>query len=142
MKTYEHRGPSVKNMRLLRLFAVLFDAALCLILGIGIFILMWLCLGLKLSEIVRSPWQIILDSSAMYMTLFFFKDIFGRSIGKAIFGLYIVERDTDRRAPFNKRFFRNFSLMLFPIEGAALLISETNTRIADKLFEIEVVAKK
>ncbi len=30
---------------------------------------------------------------------------------------------------------------MFPLEGIAVLISETNTRIADKLLEIEVVRK-
>lgn len=142
MKTYEHKGPATKNMAVKRLFSVLLDAVLCFVLGAGAFIIMWLCFGLEISEIVLSPWQIIRDSSTFYLTLFFFKDIFGRSIGKTIFGLYIVERDTDEKAALSKRLFRNFSLMLFPLEGIALLISETNTRIADKLFEIEVVEKK
>ncbi len=142
MKTYEHMGPATKNMAVKRLLSVLFDAVLCFVLGAGAFIIMWLCFGFEISEIILSPWQIIRDSSTFYLTLFFLKDIFGRSIGKVLFGLYIVEKGTDEKAGLSKRFFRNFSLMLFPLEGIALLISETNTRVADKLFEIEVVEKK
>lgn len=141
MKTCKHKGPATKYMEAKRFFSVLSDAVLCFVLGIGAFIIMWLCFGLEISDIVYSPSQIIIDSSAFYLTLFFFKDIFGRSLGKVIFGLYIVEKDTDEIAALPKRLFRNFSLMLFPLEGIALLISETNTRVADKLFEIEVVEK-
>ncbi len=141
MKTYEHIGPSAKNMRLYRLFALLTDIVLCLGVGIAAHIIFWLCRGFEMDEIVKSFWGLLRDASGIYLALFFFKDMFGRSIGKIIFGLYIVERDSDEKAAFSKRFFRNFSLMLLPIEGIALLISETNTRLADKLLEIQVVKK-
>lgn len=142
MKIYNHEGPTGNNMKLRRLLAVLTDMIICFALGYFCYVMMWTCIGYDYTVVVKSLWQVIVDASPIYLTFFFFKDIFGRSLGKVFFGLCIVEQGTDEKASFGKRFFRNFSLMLFPVEGFAVLISETNTRIADKLFEIQVVKKK
>lgn len=142
MKTYSHAGTTGSNMRMRRLLSVLLDAFLCFVLGYACYTMLWTCAGFDYTEVVTSLKQVIFDASPIYLTFFFFKDVFGRSIGKMIFGLYIVEKGTSERASFGKRFFRNFSLMIFPIEGIFVLISETNTRLADKLLEIEVVREK
>ena len=141
MKTYKHEGPSGSDMRMRRLLSVLLDAFLCLMAGYACYSLLWTCVGYDYTQVITSLKQFLIDASPIYLTFFFFKDVFGRSIGKMIFGLYIVERGTNQKASFGKRFFRNFSLMIFPIEGIFVLISETNTRLADKLLEIEVVRK-
>lgn len=142
MNLYKHDGPTGNHMRLRRLLSVLLDAFLSLMLGYFCYIMLWTCIGFDYTEVVTSFKQVLFDASPIYLTFFFLKDMFGRSIGKIVFGLIIVEKDTGEKASFGKRFFRNFSMMLFPIEGIAVLMSETNTRIADKLLEIQVVKKK
>ncbi len=141
MKIYKHEGSTGNNMRLRRLVSVLLDAFLCIIIAYFVYVMLWTCVGVDYTQAIPSIRYFLIDASPIYLTLFFLKDIFGRSVGKMIFGLYIVEKGTGEKASFGKRFFRNFTLLLFPIEGIALLMSETNTRIADKLLEIEVVKK-
>lgn len=141
MRIYKHEGSTGNNMRLRRLISVLLDAFLCVVIAYFVYVMLWTCTGVDYTQAIQSLKHFLIDASPIYLTLFFLKDIFGRSLGKVIFGLYIVEKGTGEKASFGKRFFRNFTLILFPIEGIALLMSETNTRIADKLLEIEVVKK-
>ena len=141
MKTYKHAGTTGNNMRLRRLMSVLLDAFLSVVFSYFVYTFLWTCTGEDYTKHITSIGAFLMDASPIYLTFFFFKDIFGRSLGKVIFGLCIVEKGTNQKASFGKRFFRNFPLMIFPIEGIALLMSETNTRIADKLLEIEVVKK-
>ncbi len=138
MKTYKHLGTTGNNICLRRLAALLTDAVFSLLLAFALYSLPLLIGGKFGSDSIGAFFK---DSSFVYLSLFFFKDAFGRSLGKVIFGLYVVDAGTDHPADPAKRFFRNFSLMLLPLEAVAVLISESNTRIADKLFEIEVVSK-
>ncbi len=141
MKVYKHEGSTGNNMRLRRLMAVLLDAFLCLMAGYVCYVMLWTCVGVDYTQAIQSLKHFLIDAAPIYLTFFFLKDIFGRSLGKVIFGLCIVKKGTGAKAGFGSRFFRNFSLILFPVEGIALLMSESNTRIADKLLGIEVVKK-
>lgn len=138
MKTYEHSGTTGNNICLRRLGALIIDAVISLMAA---YIFYALPIIASDKSGLADIGAFFSDASFVYLSLFFFKDVFGRSLGKVIFGLYIVDAGTNQRADVSKRFFRNFSLMIFPVEALAVLISESNTRIADKLFEAEVVSK-
>ncbi len=98
MKTYRHDGPSGSDMRLRRLLSVLLDAFLCFMIGYVVFVMLVAGseniedYGKTLSEL--GLFGILFNAMPIYLPLFFLKDIFGRSLGKVIFGLYIVEKGT------------------------------------------------
>jgi len=71
----------------------------------------------------------------VYFVLFLLKDAAGRSPGKILFGLRIVQNE--ERAPLWKRILRNVTIIIWPIEAAALLF--TGRRLLDRLLGLDVV---
>lgn len=67
------------------------------------------------------------------------KDVFGRSPGKIILGLYIVDDNTGRVPRVWKLMLRNLLLPLWIIDGGICLFT-TGRRLADIVLKVRVVA--
>ncbi|WP_461246333.1 RDD family protein [Treponema sp. R6D11] len=75
--------------------------------------------------------------SMCYMII---RDIIGkRSVGKIIMKLKIVNKDNGNEANFVKRFFRNITWLLGPIEIIYFLV--TKERIGDKITRTKIIEK-
>ena len=77
-----------------------------------------------------------------YPTLFILRDVMckGRSIAKRIFGLYIVDIQTNLPPSAKKLILRNAFFLLYPIE--AFLLLATNHSLGDSVSGTDVVMRK
>ena len=75
----------------------------------------------------------------LYPVTFVFRDVIfkGRSIGKRIFGLYVLDKNTNEPASIKQRIIRNLFFFIYPIDGIILLA--TKESIGDKAVNTIVV---
>lgn len=66
------------------------------------------------------------------------KDVFGQSLGKRIGKIKITTQDGNK-PPIYKLLLRNITVCIWPLELIAAMISESDTRISDKLLGLRVV---
>ena len=73
--------------------------------------------------------------------LFVFRDVIfkGRSIGKRIFGLYILDKNTNEPASIKQRIIRNLFFFIYPVDGIILIANKES--IGDKTSNTVVVKK-
>ncbi len=64
----------------------------------------------------------------------------GRSLGKRIFGLYILDKNTLTEVPASRRFLKNLFVILYPID--AILLLATGETIGDRVANTTVISKK
>lgn len=64
----------------------------------------------------------------------------GRSLGKRIFGLYILYKNTLTEVPASRRFLKNLFVILYPIDAILLLV--TGETIGDRAANTTVISKK
>ena len=67
------------------------------------------------------------------------RDIFGKSIGKYLMGLNIVDIKSNERAKFYQRLLRNITAPITIAEGIILLASKRHSRIGDNIAKTKVV---
>ena len=72
---------------------------------------------------------------------FVFRDVIfkGRSIGKRIFGLYVLDKNTNEPASIKQRIIRNLFFFIYPVDGIILIV--TKESIGDKAVNTTVVKK-
>ena len=77
----------------------------------------------------------------LYPLIFVFRDVIfkGRSIGKRIFGLYVLDKNTNESASIKQRIIRNLFFFIYPIDGIILLA--TKESIGDKAVNTIVVKR-
>ena len=77
----------------------------------------------------------------LYPVTFVFRDVIfkGRSIGKRIFGLYVLDKNTNEPASIKQITIRNLFFFIYPIDGIILLA--TKESIGDKAVNTIVVKK-
>lgn len=77
----------------------------------------------------------------LYPVTFVFRDVIfkGRSIGKRIFGLHVLDKDTKEHASVKQRIIRNFFFVILVIDGIVLI--STKESIGDKIVNTIVVKK-
>ena len=77
----------------------------------------------------------------LYPVTFVFRDVIfkGRSIGKRIFGLYVLDKNTNEPASIKQRIIRNLFFFIYPIDGIILLA--TKESIGDKAVNTIVVKR-
>ena len=77
----------------------------------------------------------------LYPVTFVFRDVIfkGRSIGKRIFGLYVLDKNTNERAAIIQRIIRNLFFFIYPVDGIILIV--TKESIGDKAVNTTVVKK-
>ena len=77
----------------------------------------------------------------LYPVTFVFRDVIfkGRSIGKRIFGLYVLDKNTNEPASIKQRIIRNLFFFIYPVDGIILII--TKESIGDKAVNTTVVKK-
>ena len=77
----------------------------------------------------------------LYPVTFVFRDVIfkGRSIGKRIFGLYVLDINTNEPASIKQRIIRNLFFFIYPIDGIILLA--TKESIGDKAVNTIVVKR-
>ena len=77
----------------------------------------------------------------LYPVLFVFRDgIFnGRSIGKRMFGLYVLDKNNHEPASIKQRIIRNLFFFIYPVHGIILI--STKESIGDKIVNTIVVQK-
>ena len=77
----------------------------------------------------------------LYPVTFVFRDVIfkGRSIGKRIFGLYVLDKNTNESASIKQRIIRNLFFFIYPIDGIILLA--TKESIGDKAVNTIVVKR-
>ena len=70
-----------------------------------------------------------------------FRDVIfkGRSIGKHIFGLYVLDKNTNELASIKQRIIRNLFFFIYPVDGIILIASKES--IGDKAVNTIVVKK-
>lgn len=73
--------------------------------------------------------------------VFVLKDVIfkGRSIGKRIFGLYVLNKNTNELASIKQRIIRNLFFFMYPIDAIVLIF--TKESIGDKIVNTIVVKK-
>lgn len=72
---------------------------------------------------------------------FVFRDVIfkGRSIGKRIFGLHILNKTTNEPASIKQRIIRNLFFFVYPVDGIILIA--TKESIGDKVVNTVVIKK-
>ena len=77
----------------------------------------------------------------LYPVTFVFRDVIfkGRSIGKRIFGLYVLDKNTNEPASIKQRIIRNLFFFIYPVDGIILMV--TKESIGDKAVNTTVVKK-
>ncbi len=79
----------------------------------------------------------------VFLVLFFCRDVFGRSPGKALFGLSILRSPRmDRKPNVLVLFARNLPLLLGPVEVLVLLFHPNGKRLGDLLSASAVVKRR
>lgn len=83
----------------------------------------------------------LLISSLVFVVVVLRDVIFkGRSLGKRIFGLYILDKNTLTEVPASRRFLKNLFVILYPIDAILLLV--TGETIGDRAANTTVISKK
>lgn len=77
----------------------------------------------------------------LYPITFVFRDVIfkGRSVGKRIFGLYVLDKNTNETASVKQRIIRNLFFFIYPVDGIILIV--TKESIGDKIVNTFVVKK-
>ena len=77
----------------------------------------------------------------LYPVTFVFRDVIfkGRSIGKRIFGLYVLDKNTNEPSSIKQRIIRNLFFFIYPVDGIILIV--TKESIGDKAVNTTVVKK-
>ena len=77
----------------------------------------------------------------LYPVTFVFRDVIfkGRSIGKRIFGLYVLDKNTNEPASIKQRIIRNLFFFIYPVDGIILIV--TKESIGDRAVNTTVVKK-
>jgi len=77
----------------------------------------------------------------MYPVTFVLRDVIfkGRSVGKRIFGLHIVNKITNEKASVKQRVIRNLFFFAYAIDGIILIA--TNESIGDRIANTVVIKK-
>lgn len=77
----------------------------------------------------------------LYPITFVFRDVIfkGRSIGKRILGLYVLDKNTNEPAAIKQRIIRNLFFFIYPVDGVVLLA--TKVSIGDRIADTVVVKK-
>jgi uncharacterized RDD family membrane protein YckC len=73
------------------------------------------------------------------LTLFILRDIFGKSLGKYLLGMTIVDSKTQNTAKFYQRLLKNITAPLSIIEIPMIIFAKDNKRIGDRLAKTELL---
>ena len=121
-----------------RLFALLIDFIFALLLA-----------NTFVNVFREENWDIASQTSGLYgllpfyggiVLVLFFKDIFGRSLGKILLGMTIKKIDDMEQQPTPAVLIkRNLMLLLFPVEGVVILRDSYARRLADKWWGTVVI---
>ena len=121
-----------------RLFALLIDFIFALLLA-----------NTFINVFREEHWDIVSQTSGFYgllpfyggiVLVLFFKDFFGRSLGKILLGMTIKKIDDMEQQPTPAVLIkRNLMLLLFPVEGAVILRDSYARRLADKWWGTVVI---
>lgn len=68
------------------------------------------------------------------------KDIFGRSLGKRLFGLKLVTTDDPQTPKMINRVLRNLTIFIWPVEAIVMLNNPDRRRLGDRLGHTMVVS--
>ena len=85
-------------------------------------------------------WETIVRSSVWWFPLLL-RDMFGRSLGKFIMGLEIINLESGGKPSIKQCFLRNLTFLLSFYEGIVLLFTEDDRRWGDKLAKTRVILK-
>ena len=121
-----------------RLFALLIDFIFALLLA-----------NTFVNVFREEHWDIVSQTSGFYgllpfyggiVLVLFFKDFFGRSLGKILLGMTIKKIDDMEQQPTLAVLIkRNLMLLLFPVEGVVILRDSYARRLADKWWGTVVI---
>ena len=121
-----------------RLFALLIDFIFALLLA-----------NTFINVFREEHWDIVSQTSGFYgllpfyggiVLVLFFKDFFGRSLGKILLGMTIKKIDDMEQQPTLAVLIkRNLMLLLFPVEGVVILRDSYARRLADKWLGTVVI---
>jgi len=121
-----------------RLFAFLIDFIFALLLA-----------NTFVNVFREENWDIASQTSGLYgllpfyggiVLVLFFKDIFGRSLGKILLGMTIKKiDDTEQQPTLAVLIKRNLMLLLSPVEGVVILRDSYARRLADKWWGTVVI---
>ena len=121
-----------------RLFALLIDFIFALLLA-----------NTFINVFREEHWDIVSQTNGFYgllpfyggiVLVVFFKDFFGRSLGKILLGMTIKKIDDMEQQPTLAVLIkRNLMLLLFPVEGMVILRDSYARRLADKWWGTVVI---
>lgn len=75
--------------------------------------------------------------SVWFILVLLLKDVFGQSLGKRIGKIKVITADGGK-PPVYKLILRNVTSFIWPIELIAMLVSDSKTRLSDKLLGLRV----
>ncbi len=130
------------TVKMRRLLAWLIDWNIC---GLPVFIIMTIILSVFQSRAFESPSSvtfIMLFIMGLFPILFILRDFVmrGRSVGKRITGLIILDKSTGEPIKSSKLIIRNLFLIIMQIDVIVLLVSGQS--VGDKVAHTAVVMKK
>ena len=76
-------------------------------------------------------------SIALGMLLLIFRDVFGKSLGKLLLGLEIVDIKSNKKAKLYQRLLKNITAPLTVIEGPIALLRKDKKRLGDIVAKTE-----
>ena len=117
------------NKRDKRLISMFIDYSLLAIAIVaGVFII-----GI---HVVQKNYYLFLFIAAIICS---FKDVFGQSVGHRLLQLKLIDRSTEKAPAIWKRFVRNLTLFIWPVEVAAVFLRKDNRRLSDVLLNTDVI---
>jgi uncharacterized RDD family membrane protein YckC len=129
----------------IRIASMVFDHIIMGMIAMAFSIPMMVKLFLTAFTISHEPAEIDVDGPLFYIalagfTLYFCKDsINGRSIGKRIFKIQVVDNTTEEAASPVKCFVRNIFCVIWPVEVIAALINP-GRRLGDRIAGTKIIA--
>ena len=118
-----------KKTLIFRGFAFAIDTIVCAVIAIGMFKIVSL--------------YVTLDSYYLGIVigilLLTFRDIFGKSLGKYLLEMSVVDAKTKTSVKFYKRLLKNITVPITIIEIPMVIFTKEHKRIGDKLSKTEVV---
>ncbi|PWV97349.1 RDD family protein [Paenibacillus cellulosilyticus] len=109
--------------------------------GIIFLILIWDSFFSPTDNNMNKPFELFYLFIGLILILYFFKDIVqGRSIGKRLVGISIIDKANINKVPNRfKLFVRNITILIWPIEAIILVI--TGNRLGDYIVNSTVIKK-
>ena len=132
--------PRLKNIKIWRFLAFIYDIPFILIVSFTIYMLFGLIFKLDSEGFQSIMIYLVLAIIALY--LFFGELLFKNTFGKYLFGIKVVDDEGLGRPPLTGFLKRGLLKIFLPVEGLVLLFSGSKKRLGDLWSKSSVINKE